>query len=43
MEKTDQKEREMRRVEGAAPHVFRDVEPEQLRRIIDPNRRSIFG
>jgi hypothetical protein len=43
MEKTDQKEREMRRVEGAAPHVFHDVEPGQLRRIIDPDRRSVFG
>ncbi len=43
LEASDREEREIMRVRDRAPHLFGPVEPDRLRRIVSPDRRSIFG
>lgn len=41
-ERLDEKREELLRLQDGSPHLFRDVEPEQLRRIVHPQIRPLF-
>lgn len=42
MERADDQHAECRRHEDSAPHLFRSVDPDQLRRIVRPQSRSLY-